>query len=104
TDLLADQILRRLNPGVSIDPHLRQAEQPAGKHRYGSKRHASTLGNQIIRQRQFADIELALLQHALVAILAVLQWTRLADFEHLKIDPFDPNRAVKEGNVTIIMR
>ena len=72
SNLFANQSLRRIDPGIGVHPHLRHAEQSSRKHRNRRKRHAAALGDQVIRQRQLADVELALLQHPLVAILPVL--------------------------------
>src|SRR5829696_8640903 len=70
---LANQILRRRDSRVGVHPHLRQAEQTTGKYRNCGEWHAAALSDQIVRQRQLADIELAFLEHALMAVLAMLE-------------------------------
>src|ERR671919_2552358 len=80
THLAADQILRRINSCVSVHPHLRETKKSARKNRDSGEGHPSTLGHQVRRQGKLANIEFALLQHPLVAVLPMLQRTGLTHF------------------------
>ncbi len=103
-NFFADQIAGRIDPGIFIDPHLRQAKQAPRKDGNRGKRHAATFGNQVGRQRKLANIELALLQHSLVPVLSMLERIGLTDFQNIQINSFHLHRAIEKRYVTVIVR
>ena len=99
----ADEIPGRLDAGVDVYPHLRQAEQAARKDRDGLDGHATALGDQVGRQRELGDVELAVPEHALVAPVAVSERMRLAHLQHLQVQSFRGHASIEQRHVPVIV-
>ena len=66
-DLLAYQVVRRLDALAGVDEHEAVAEAPMQEHRNGRDRHAAVTCHDVGRAGSFGHVEMALAQEAPVA-------------------------------------
>ena len=81
----------------------RLAEEPARKNRYCREGFAAAFGRKVKGERDFANIELRVLEHSPVALCAVSQREQFTYLKDGKVDALRGNCAVEKGNVAVVV-